>query len=97
DFEAFSLRLDHVAECVNLSEVARALLWDRTIYYTFKALVQGYCEGGKCSTEGRALMQLDFQHLLLKEYTAKQMISLLGVATHVSKKARTRIINALND
>ncbi|KAL6728745.1 hypothetical protein Aduo_010484 [Ancylostoma duodenale] len=66
DFEAFSLRLDHVAECVNLSEAARALLWDRTISYTFKALVQGYCEGGKCSTEGRALMQLDFQHLLLK-------------------------------
>ncbi|PIO65569.1 hypothetical protein TELCIR_12751 [Teladorsagia circumcincta] len=31
------------------------------------------------------------------EYTAKQMISLLSVATHVSKKARTRIINALND
>ncbi|CAJ0600446.1 unnamed protein product [Cylicocyclus nassatus] len=135
DFEAFALRLDHIAGCFNLSESIRIFLWDRTIYYTFKALVQGYCEGGKCSTEGRALMQLDFQHLLLKleplcnlhpvphtafvdgyikafylpengleewitkhsEYTAKQMISLLGVATHVSKKARTRIINALND
>uniref|UniRef100_A0A1I7WX58 DUF2451 domain-containing protein n=1 Tax=Heterorhabditis bacteriophora TaxID=37862 RepID=A0A1I7WX58_HETBA len=33
----------------------------------------------------------------LMEYTAKQMIYLLGVATHVSKKAKTRIINALND
>ncbi|KHJ74986.1 hypothetical protein OESDEN_25398 [Oesophagostomum dentatum] len=135
DFEAFALRLDHISECVNLSDSMRNLLWDRTIYYAFKGLVQGYCEGGKCSTEGRALMQLDFHHLLSKleavcnlhpvphaafvedyikafylpengleewiskhsEYTAKQMISLLGVATHVSKKARTRIINALND
>uniref|UniRef100_A0A1I7WYB3 DUF2451 domain-containing protein n=1 Tax=Heterorhabditis bacteriophora TaxID=37862 RepID=A0A1I7WYB3_HETBA len=114
-------------------------------------LLLSYCEGGRCSTEGRALMQLDFQHLLFKlthicqilpvphadyvdgfikayylpesgleqwisnhsvslnvftfhttriwlmEYTAKQMIYLLGVATHVSKKAKTRIINALND
>ncbi|PIO75255.1 hypothetical protein TELCIR_02719 [Teladorsagia circumcincta] len=135
DFEGFALRLERATESINLSEAGRALLWDRTIYYAFKALVQGYCEGGKCSTEGRALMQLDFQHLLLKlepicglrpvphtafvegyikafylpengleewiskhtEYTAKQMISLLSVATHVSKKARTRIINALND
>ncbi|VDM73069.1 unnamed protein product, partial [Strongylus vulgaris] len=68
DFEAFSLRLDHIAECFNLSDSIRILLWDRTIYYTFRALVQGYCEGGKCSTEGRALMQLDFQHLLLKVF-----------------------------
>ncbi|KAK6015832.1 hypothetical protein OSTOST_18693 [Ostertagia ostertagi] len=135
DFEGFALRLERATESIHLSEAGRALLWDRTIYYAFKALVQGYCEGGKCSTEGRALMQLDFQHLLLKlepicglrpvphtafvegyikafylpengleewiskhtEYTAKQMISLLSVATHVSKKARTRIINALND
>ncbi|VDL81783.1 unnamed protein product, partial [Nippostrongylus brasiliensis] len=135
DFEAFALRLGRASDTVNLNEAVRSLLWDRTIHYAFKALVQGYCEGGKCSTEGRALMQLDFQHLLLKlgpicglrpvphcafvegyikafylpengleewigkhtEYTAKQMISLLGVATHVSKKARTRIINALND
>ncbi|VDO59071.1 unnamed protein product [Haemonchus placei] len=135
DFEGFALRLERVTETIHLNEAGRALLWNRTIYYAFNALVQGYCEGGKCSTEGRALMQLDFQHLILKleqicnlhpvphtafvegyikafylpengleewiskhtEYTAKQMISLLSVATHVSKKARTRIINALND
>uniref|UniRef100_A0A1I7TM46 DUF2451 domain-containing protein n=1 Tax=Caenorhabditis tropicalis TaxID=1561998 RepID=A0A1I7TM46_9PELO len=40
--------------------------WDRAIYYSFKALVQGYGDGGKCSTEGRALMQLDFQNVLMK-------------------------------
>ncbi|KAK6054314.1 hypothetical protein COOONC_08180 [Cooperia oncophora] len=66
DFEGFALRLERATENIHLNEAGRALLWDRTIYYAFKALVQGYCEGGKCSTEGRALMQLDFQHLLLK-------------------------------
>ncbi|KAJ1373913.1 hypothetical protein KIN20_036458 [Parelaphostrongylus tenuis] len=130
DFQEFSLRLERATKSIHVSDSVRTLLWDQTIFYTFKALVQGYCESGRCSTEGRALMQLDFQHLLLKlepicglhpiphcsfvegyikafylpengleewihkhsEYTSKQMISLLGVATHVSRKARTRII-----
>uniref|UniRef100_A0A183EGW1 DUF2451 domain-containing protein n=1 Tax=Gongylonema pulchrum TaxID=637853 RepID=A0A183EGW1_9BILA len=94
----------------------------------------GEC-GKRCSNEGRALMQLDFQQLLVKleqivefspiphrayvenyikayylpessmetwiqqhsEYTTNQIVTLLNVATHVSKKARTRIINALDD
>lgn len=37
----------------------------------------------------------DYQYL--QEYTANQMITLLNVATHVSKKARTRLINALDE
>ncbi|VDM63787.1 unnamed protein product [Angiostrongylus costaricensis] len=139
DFDDLSLRLERATKNIHLSDSVRTLLWEQTIFYTFKALVQGYCESGRCSTEGRALMQLDFQHLLSKqflqlepicglhpiphcafvegyikafylsengleewihkhsEYTSKQMISLLSVATHVSRKARTRIINALSD
>ncbi|CAD6190376.1 unnamed protein product [Caenorhabditis auriculariae] len=135
DFEAFRLRVSTVEERqVNVTEATQKLFWNRAIYYTFKALVQGYCEGGKCSTEGRALMQLDFQNILIKlepisgmrpvphaafvdsyikayylpesgleqwiashsEYSPKQLVSLLGAAAHVSKKARVRILSALN-
>uniref|UniRef100_A0A0K0D962 Separase n=1 Tax=Angiostrongylus cantonensis TaxID=6313 RepID=A0A0K0D962_ANGCA len=63
DFEEFSLRLECATKNIHLSDSVRTLLWEQTIFYTFKALVQGYCESGRCSTEGRALMQLDFQHL----------------------------------
>ncbi|CAJ0580644.1 unnamed protein product, partial [Mesorhabditis spiculigera] len=67
DIDIFVRRLEAVAMCVNVTVETRRLFWDRLIYYTFRALVQGYCEsGGKCTSEGRALMQLDFQHLLGK-------------------------------
>ncbi|CAB3402370.1 unnamed protein product [Caenorhabditis bovis] len=136
DFEAFALRLNALPENgINLTDETRRIFWNRAIYYSFKALVQGYGDGGKCSTEGRALMQLDFQYILLKleklccmkpiphspfvddyikayylpengleqwiknhsEYSSKQLISLLGAAAHVSKKARVRILDALKD
>ncbi|CAJ0941523.1 unnamed protein product, partial [Mesorhabditis belari] len=135
DVELFCKRLDAVSFCVTVSPATRRLFWDRLIYYTFKALVQGFSESaGKCSSEGRALMQLDFQHLLGKleaissirpfphtafvdayikayylpeasleqwvvqhsEYSPRQLISLLNTASHVSKKARQRIVNALD-
>ncbi|UMM22725.1 hypothetical protein L5515_003798 [Caenorhabditis briggsae] len=68
DYELFAIRLRTIKESgpVNLSSSMERFFWDRTIYYSFKALVQGYGDGGKCSTEGRALMQLDFQNILLK-------------------------------
>ncbi|KJH47327.1 hypothetical protein DICVIV_06576, partial [Dictyocaulus viviparus] len=129
-FETLSSKIELSTKDIHLSDSIRTLLWDQTIYNTFKALVQGYSEGGKCSTEGRALMQLDFQHLQIKlepicnlhplphcafvegyikafylpengleewvskhvEYSPKQVISLLSVATHVSKKAKNVFI-----
>ncbi|EFO86631.1 hypothetical protein CRE_04631 [Caenorhabditis remanei] len=68
DYELFSIRLNSIKEngSVSLSESMENFFWNRAIYYSFKALVQGYGDGGKCSTEGRALMQLDFQNILLK-------------------------------
>ncbi|CAI4230542.1 unnamed protein product [Auanema sp. JU1783] len=135
EFENFDRKVRSMNKELHLSKEIRDYLWTRTIYYSFKAIVQGFCESGKCSTEGRALMQLDFQHLLIKlelvsyikpiphteyvdgyikafylpesgleqwisqhkEYTSKQIISLLGVTSHVSKKAKSRIITALNE
>uniref|UniRef100_A0A8R1HSQ7 Syndetin n=1 Tax=Caenorhabditis japonica TaxID=281687 RepID=A0A8R1HSQ7_CAEJA len=68
DYELFALRVKNIkeSETVNLSEATEKFLWARVIQYSFKALVQGYGDGGKCSTEGRALMQLDFQNIIMK-------------------------------
>ncbi|CAI5446239.1 unnamed protein product [Caenorhabditis angaria] len=68
DFEVFRLRLNALEEenPINVTENMKQLFWNRAIFYAFKALVQGYGDGGKCSTEGRALMQLDFQNILMK-------------------------------
>ncbi|KAK5980330.1 hypothetical protein GCK32_010245, partial [Trichostrongylus colubriformis] len=44
DFDGFALRLERATETIHLNEAGRALLWDRTIYYAFKALVQGFVE-----------------------------------------------------
>ncbi|VDN35733.1 unnamed protein product [Gongylonema pulchrum] len=133
---ALKHRLSKINENIPITKPVQRIFWSTVIYCLFKALVQGYGECGKrCSNEGRALMQLDFQQLLVKleqivefspiphrayvenyikayylpessmetwiqqhsEYTTNQIVTLLNVATHVSKKARTRIINALDD
>lgn len=136
DMQNFGKRLERISESIPISKGVSFIIWDAIIQCSFKALVQGYSESGKrCTSEGRALMQLDLQQLVGKleqivdfrpiphkafvenyikayylpegsleqwiqqhsEYTANQMITLLNVATHVSKKARTRLINALDE
>ncbi|VDO50147.1 unnamed protein product [Brugia timori] len=146
--------LSEIAKQIPITRPVQKTFWSIVIYCTFNALVKGYGEfGKKCSNEGRALMQLDFQQLIakleqlidfmpiphkayvenyikayylpessmeswilqhrvsniycfikvfvidlkIKEYTTNQIITLLNVATHISKKARTRIINALEE
>ncbi|GMR42942.1 hypothetical protein PMAYCL1PPCAC_13137 [Pristionchus mayeri] len=134
NLEYFSLQLQQLSLEHHCDESIKALLWDRVINAALKAILQGYGQiGARCSNEGRALMQLDVQHLSGRlekitgrkfteeiakldayvkayylpekhleewalahtEYTVEQVTSLLAAATHVSKKTRTRIINAL--
>ncbi|CAG9540717.1 unnamed protein product [Cercopithifilaria johnstoni] len=136
EFSRIKDLLSEIAEQIPITKSVQKTFWSSVIYCTFNALVKGYGEfGKKCSNEGRALMQLDFQQLIAKleqlvdfmpiphkayvenyikayylpessmeswilqhkEYTTNQIITLLNVATHISKKARTRIINALEE
>ncbi|VDN04147.1 unnamed protein product [Thelazia callipaeda] len=131
-----NLLISEVAEQIPVTKGIQKTFWNVLIFCIFRVLVKGYGEfGKKCSNEGRALMQLDFQQLLAKleqfvdfmaiphksyvenyikayylpessmeswvqqhnEYTANQIITLLNVATHISKKARIRIISALDE
>ncbi|VDN50982.1 unnamed protein product [Dracunculus medinensis] len=65
DLEAFKKRLEMINEYLPLSKDIINTVWDIVINCSFKALVQGYSESGKkCSSEGRALMQLDLQQLI---------------------------------
>uniref|UniRef100_A0A158R3U5 Vps54_N domain-containing protein n=1 Tax=Syphacia muris TaxID=451379 RepID=A0A158R3U5_9BILA len=136
EMKKFALSLEKIYESIPLSADIILVLWDCIIWRAFRAIVQGYCESNrKCSNEGRALMQLDLQQLIMKieqlthlqsiphkdyvenyvkayylsensleqwilqhsEYSVHQMVSLLNVASHVSKKARTRIISLLTE
>ncbi|KAK6100472.1 hypothetical protein QQG55_0790 [Brugia pahangi] len=136
EFSRINDLLSEIAKQIPITRPVQKTFWSIVIYCTFNALVKGYGEfGKKCSNEGRALMQLDFQQLIAKleqlidfmpiphkayvenyikayylpessmeswilqhrEYTTNQIITLLNVATHISKKARTRIINALEE
>uniref|UniRef100_A0AAF5PRY2 Coiled-coil domain-containing protein 132 n=1 Tax=Wuchereria bancrofti TaxID=6293 RepID=A0AAF5PRY2_WUCBA len=136
EFSRINDLLSEIAKQIPITRSVQKTFWSIVIYCTFNALVKGYGEfGKKCSNEGRALMQLDFQQLIAKleqlvdfmpipykayvenyikayylpessmeswilqhrEYTTNQIITLLNVATHISKKARTRIINALEE
>ena len=40
------------------------VLWDQIIRISGRTFVEGYANAKKCSIEGRALMQLDFQQYL---------------------------------
>ena len=43
-----------------------AIFVEQTVRLIMKMLVEGYASIKKCSNEGRALMQLDFQQLIVK-------------------------------
>uniref|UniRef100_A0A0K0DUI2 Syndetin C-terminal domain-containing protein n=1 Tax=Strongyloides stercoralis TaxID=6248 RepID=A0A0K0DUI2_STRER len=142
EFERFSKILNNLSLAMRVPNNTKHTIWNSTISLTFRILVQGYCESSKkCTNEGRALMQLDFQQLIFKlesentewnrdipkpitfksyvdnfikayylsessleqwisqhkEYSSIQVSQFLNTASHISKKAKTRILNKLID
>uniref|UniRef100_A0A0N4ZNS1 Vps54_N domain-containing protein n=1 Tax=Parastrongyloides trichosuri TaxID=131310 RepID=A0A0N4ZNS1_PARTI len=141
EFERFSNIINQLSLAMRVPIHTKNNLWNSAISLIFKILVQGYCESSKkCTNEGRALMQLDFQQLIFKmenestewnreipkpiyfksyvdnfikayylpestleqwiiqhkEYSSIQVSHLLNTASHISKKAKSRILNKLN-
>lgn len=47
-----------------LADVVRHQLWDNVAHVVTHVLVEGYALAKNCSTGGRALMQIDFTHIL---------------------------------
>uniref|UniRef100_A0A672M1J9 VPS50 subunit of EARP/GARPII complex n=1 Tax=Sinocyclocheilus grahami TaxID=75366 RepID=A0A672M1J9_SINGR len=66
EFENFNQRLGDVSKIVRIPLPVSNVLWEHCIRLANRTLVEGYANVKKCSNEGRALMQLDFQQFLMK-------------------------------
>ncbi|XP_064648148.1 syndetin-like [Lineus longissimus] len=135
DFHIFAMKLDNLSKRVPMPVVVSCCLWELCITLANTTFVEGYASAKKCTTEGRALMLLDFQQFLMKlekltelrpipereyvetyikayylpedqletwvkdhkEYTTKQIISLVNCLPHINKRARQRIIGVIEE
>uniref|UniRef100_A0A8C2G4D3 VPS50 EARP/GARPII complex subunit n=1 Tax=Cyprinus carpio TaxID=7962 RepID=A0A8C2G4D3_CYPCA len=137
EFEKFNQRLGDVSKIVRIPLPVSNVLWEHCIRLANRTLVEGYANVKKCSNEGRALMQLDFQQFLMKlekltdlrpipdkefvetyikayyltendmeqfiknhrEYSMKQLTNLVNVClgSHINKKARQKLLAAIDD
>ncbi|XP_031470167.1 syndetin [Phasianus colchicus] len=66
EFEEFNRRLNEVSKRVRIPLIVSNILWEHCMRLANRTLVEGYANVKKCSNEGRALMQLDFQQFLMK-------------------------------
>ncbi|KJE94282.1 hypothetical protein CAOG_008840 [Capsaspora owczarzaki ATCC 30864] len=62
-FSAFSSRLSDLGRS-RVPAASQRLLWEELLLKTMDAFVEGFARVKRCSTEGRALMQLDFRTFL---------------------------------
>ncbi|CAL8294189.1 unnamed protein product [Merluccius merluccius] len=137
EFEQFNRQLGEVSRQVRIPLAVSNVLWEHCIRLANRTLVEGYANVKKCSNEGRALMQLDFQQFLMKlerltdlrpipdkefvetyikayyltendmeqfiknhrEYSMKQLANLVNVClgSHINKKARQKLLSAIDD
>nr|BAE00296.1 unnamed protein product [Macaca fascicularis] len=66
EFEQFNRRLNEVSKRVRIPLPVSNILWEHCIRLANRTIVEGYANVKKCSNEGRALLQLDFQQFLMK-------------------------------
>uniref|UniRef100_A0A8C5HU17 Syndetin n=1 Tax=Gouania willdenowi TaxID=441366 RepID=A0A8C5HU17_GOUWI len=138
EFEQFYKRLGDVSRHVRIPLPVSNVLWEHCIRLANRTLVEGYANVKKCSNEGRALMQLDFQQFLMKlekltdlrpipdkefvetyikayyltendmeqfiknhrEYSMKQLANFgqrCVWVSHINKKARQKLLAAIDD
>ncbi|XP_014777198.1 syndetin [Octopus bimaculoides] len=65
-FQDFRNRLHEVSRHVPVSKVVHDIIWEHCISLANHMFVEGYANAKKCTNEGRAWMQLDFQQFLTK-------------------------------
>ncbi|XP_033120612.1 syndetin-like [Anneissia japonica] len=66
DLQVFRDRLRNVGKQVRIPQVVYVVLWNHLILIVNRTVVEGLAGAKKCSNEGRALMQLDYQQFLMK-------------------------------
>lgn len=127
-----AVQRDHLG--IEIPKEAQNLLWEQLLRLMNRTFIEGFSHAKKCTNEGRALMQLDYQHFLTKiknfttvrpiperelvdeyikafyltepaleqwikcrkEYTTKQLVSLISCVTPDNKKGRNKLIAAID-
>ncbi|CAK8673996.1 unnamed protein product [Clavelina lepadiformis] len=62
----FKSRLQQSVRSVQMPEAVSKVIWNHCIRISNQVFVEGFSNVKKCSNEGRALMQLDYQQFLMK-------------------------------
>ncbi|XP_052286176.1 syndetin-like isoform X2 [Dreissena polymorpha] len=134
-FKTFNTQLGDICKMLPVPRATYDNLWDQIVRISARTFVEGYASAKKCSIEGRALMQLDFQQYLKnveklveikpipdreyvenyikayyfpenqlegwlpehREYSLKQLVSLVNVVDHLNRKAKQRLTAMLED
>ncbi|XP_064613648.1 LOW QUALITY PROTEIN: syndetin-like [Liolophura sinensis] len=135
EFSSFEKRMVEILKQVPLPKAVHDTLWEQCVRIANRTFVEGYASAKKCTNEGRALMQLDFQQYITKlekltdvrplpdrdfvesyikayylpeaqleqwvrehkVYSPKQLIALVNCIDHISKKARQRLTNIVEE
>jgi hypothetical protein len=70
ELQIFSMRFTEVFENqllgINKPKEVYNLLWENILRLSNRTFIEGFSQARKCSNEGRALMQLDYQQFLTK-------------------------------
>nr|CAB3228148.1 coiled-coil domain-containing protein 132 [Phallusia mammillata] len=66
ELKAFKTSLTASVTSVQMPEAVSRVIWQHCVHYSNYAFVEGFSNVKKCSNEGRALMQLDYQQFLMK-------------------------------
>ncbi|KAL4225130.1 hypothetical protein ACF0H5_015823 [Mactra antiquata] len=134
-FSGFNSHLNDLCRHMPVPRATYDHIWDQIVRITGRTFVEGYANAKKCSIEGRALMQLDFQQYLKnveklidlrpipdreyvegyikayyfpenqlelwlqehREYSIKQLLSLVNAVDHLNRKARQRLVNMVEE
>uniref|UniRef100_A0A2R5LDX3 Coiled-coil domain-containing protein n=1 Tax=Ornithodoros turicata TaxID=34597 RepID=A0A2R5LDX3_9ACAR len=66
ELQNFIMRLSDVSKRTPIPKVASSLLWEHCIRMSNRTFIEGFSQAKKCTNEGRALMQLDYQQFVSK-------------------------------
>lgn len=136
NLEKFRLiETDLIKFCCKLSNESSQILWTQMLKLVNFIFIDGFSTAKKCTPEGRALMQLDYQQFLCKienivsikpipnkelvdeyikayyyteelleklirskkDYTTKQLRSLINCTLNDNKKGRQRLLNLIDN
>ncbi|XP_074658828.1 syndetin-like isoform X2 [Tubulanus polymorphus] len=73
ELNTFGQKLCEISTRVPIHKVVSDVLWEHIIVHVIRNFVEGYSGAKKCTTEGRAWMQLDFQQFLMKLETITEI------------------------